>query len=54
MENVVYLWEWKRARLGRDKRPILSPRTPRSRTEGGRLSFVRIGDAAADVVRRLE
>ena len=52
MGQVIYLWEWKRrARLGREG-PSITPRTPRSRREDN--GFVRIGDAAADVVRRLE
>ena len=50
---VINMWEWKRARLGGGT-PILSPRPPRRQVHREKLGFVRIGEAAADIVKRLE
>ena len=53
MGNVIYMMEWKRTRLGGGKTPVRRVR-PTSQVHRTKLGFVRIGDAAADVVKRLE
>lgn len=52
MNNIVDLWEWKRARLAGENR-YLSPRPPSRRRECGNSGLVGMGEVSLELLRRL-